>query len=252
MNRAIKVWAHRCGMDVATENSLGAVDRLERDGADGFECDIRLTRNGVPIVFHDADFKRMTGDDGKVSETDWVFAAWLRLPNGEPIPTLEDLFDHVRAKNLHVFLEMKAPTPATVDAIVNAAARTNTPFDRFEALSFARGSQVLREGAKRHPGLRTSLMPMIAVDIGRRASRIGAHSVCVGWTGELEKGFLMATAAMTGLRGGIVKAKRLGLLVNGGVTHQLHEIEYLVKLGVDGIFANDVFMARRALSKLSK
>ncbi|MDQ3819478.1 MAG: glycerophosphodiester phosphodiesterase, partial [Acidobacteriota bacterium] len=45
---------HRGAAAVAPENTLASFERALRDGADGIEFDVRLARDGVPVVIHDA------------------------------------------------------------------------------------------------------------------------------------------------------------------------------------------------------
>jgi glycerophosphoryl diester phosphodiesterase len=47
------VWAHRGASGLAPENSLEAFLLAVELGADGIELDVRLTRDGVPVLFHD-------------------------------------------------------------------------------------------------------------------------------------------------------------------------------------------------------
>lgn len=49
---------HRGASAVAPENTLAALDRALADGADGVEFDVRLARDGVPVVVHDATLGR--------------------------------------------------------------------------------------------------------------------------------------------------------------------------------------------------
>lgn len=56
------VSAHRAGAFLATENTIAALERTIETGADYAEIDVRTTRDGEVVVFHDADLKRMTGD----------------------------------------------------------------------------------------------------------------------------------------------------------------------------------------------
>ena len=53
---------HRGASSVAPENTLAAFNRALEEGADGIELDVRLSRDGVPVVIHDATLRR-TGDD---------------------------------------------------------------------------------------------------------------------------------------------------------------------------------------------
>jgi glycerophosphoryl diester phosphodiesterase len=61
------VFAHRGGAQIAPENTLAAFERAHALGVDGFELDVRLSRDGEVMVIHDADVDRTTNGSGKVS-----------------------------------------------------------------------------------------------------------------------------------------------------------------------------------------
>ena len=68
------VWAHRGLHDAAKpENSLGAFRAAAERGL-GSELDVRLTKDGVPVVFHDANTARMCGIDRTVAEIRHIFS----------------------------------------------------------------------------------------------------------------------------------------------------------------------------------
>src|SRR5690242_6828944 len=55
------VIAHRGGALESTENTIGAFQRAVMIGASGIETDIRLTKDGVVVVYHDDYFGRVEG-----------------------------------------------------------------------------------------------------------------------------------------------------------------------------------------------
>ncbi|HYU78276.1 MAG TPA: glycerophosphodiester phosphodiesterase [Vicinamibacterales bacterium] len=61
------VFAHRGGAKLAPENTLAAFENGLGCGADGIECDVHLSRDGVPVVIHDATLERTTNATGPVS-----------------------------------------------------------------------------------------------------------------------------------------------------------------------------------------
>jgi glycerophosphoryl diester phosphodiesterase len=61
------VFAHRGGAKLGPENTMPAFARGFAAGADGFECDVRLSRDGVPMVIHDATLDRTTDRTGPVA-----------------------------------------------------------------------------------------------------------------------------------------------------------------------------------------
>lgn len=60
--------AHRGASALAPENTPAAFERAIDDGAEGIEFDVRLTRDGVPVVIHDATLERTGRRKGRVSE----------------------------------------------------------------------------------------------------------------------------------------------------------------------------------------
>jgi len=59
---------HRGASAVAPENTLAAFARALDEGADGVELDVRLARDGVPVVIHDATLRRTGLREGIVAE----------------------------------------------------------------------------------------------------------------------------------------------------------------------------------------
>ncbi|MGH7499099.1 MAG: glycerophosphodiester phosphodiesterase [Gemmatimonadales bacterium] len=60
------VIAHRGASGGAPENTLQAFERAVQEGADALELDVRLSRDGAPVVMHDATLERTTDHTGPV------------------------------------------------------------------------------------------------------------------------------------------------------------------------------------------
>jgi glycerophosphoryl diester phosphodiesterase len=60
------VIAHRGASGYAPENTLPAFELAVQQGADAFELDVRLTKDGAPVVVHDATLERTTNLAGPV------------------------------------------------------------------------------------------------------------------------------------------------------------------------------------------
>ena len=60
--------AHRGASSRAPENTLAAFRRAIDDGADGVEFDVRLSKDGVPVVIHDATLGRTAGIKKRVAD----------------------------------------------------------------------------------------------------------------------------------------------------------------------------------------
>ena len=119
--------AHRGAGKLAPENTLAAFRVGAQHGYRMFECDAKLSADGVPFLMHDATLDRTTnarelfgpapsnvGGDHPWSELAKLDAgSWHSRANaGEPLPTLENLSRFCLANGYFLNIEIK-PTPGT-------------------------------------------------------------------------------------------------------------------------------------------
>lgn len=104
---AVQCFAHRGDWTTAhPENSLGAFARAARRGV-GVECDVRMSSDGTPVVFHDAWCTRMTGARRAVGACTTAECMRMRLARtGEPIPTLEAVLAGIDGR-VPILIEIK-------------------------------------------------------------------------------------------------------------------------------------------------
>lgn len=62
-----KVYAHRGASIDFPEHTRAAYEAAIHQGADGFECDVRLTKDSIPILWHDPTMERMAGNTGDIA-----------------------------------------------------------------------------------------------------------------------------------------------------------------------------------------
>lgn len=104
-NKRPLVISHRGDRKAGPENTLPAFDAALRSGVDGIEMDIRRTQDGILVVFHDEDLKRMVRMPDVVERTS--FAALRQIPLARTyIPRLEEVLELVRNRAL-LNLEIK-------------------------------------------------------------------------------------------------------------------------------------------------
>ena len=70
--RPVVVVAHRGFMRTFPENTLAAISGAFARGADAVEIDIRLSKDGVPVVMHDETVDRTTNGTGAVRDMTWA------------------------------------------------------------------------------------------------------------------------------------------------------------------------------------
>jgi glycerophosphoryl diester phosphodiesterase len=159
------VFAHRGGSKLAPENTMAAFANGLAFGSDGLECDVHLSRDGVPVVIHDKTLERTTDAVGDVrartaEELARVDAGYRFVDGsgatpfrgrGIGVPTLEQVLDTFR--DVRVIIEMKSGDAALALAVL-AVVRRTASLDRVCVGSFYRqGVHVLRAA---EPNLTTS------------------------------------------------------------------------------------------------
>ncbi len=108
---SVKMFAHRGGRAEFDENTLSAFTGAYKKGARNFETDIRITKDGHLVIYHDADLKRI-GVEGCIEQMTLSEVKALRTKKGNPIPSLEELLKFFNSKpGLSIEFELKTRNP---------------------------------------------------------------------------------------------------------------------------------------------
>jgi glycerophosphoryl diester phosphodiesterase len=136
--------AHRGASVEFPENTLAAFERAVALGVDAIELDVHVTRDGVPVVFHDIDLRRTTGTRGRITASSWPDLESLRILQSEHgIPRLRDVLAFTRGKTV-VQIELKggAPVRPVLQAVTAARAAEWVVFASFSAATVAEAAEV--------------------------------------------------------------------------------------------------------------
>lgn len=115
--------AHRGHSVKAPENTFAAFDAAIEDGFTNFELDVQISKDGVPVVFHDGALARTTGSPGSVHDYDLEdlkkMTANHHMPeySGEgavTIPTLPEVLERYHGR-AHIHLELKSLDPRVAE-----------------------------------------------------------------------------------------------------------------------------------------
>lgn len=111
--------AHRGAGRLAPENTLAAFRLGASYGYRAFECDVKLSADGVPFLLHDATLQRTTRGHGRAADLTWSELARLdagswhgRAYAGEPPASLEGLAAFCLGNDHALNIEIK-PTPGS-------------------------------------------------------------------------------------------------------------------------------------------
>ena len=165
---------HRGASARAPENTLAAFRLALEEGADGLELDVRLARDGVPVVIHDATLDRTALRDGAVETLDsdelssLGAGTWFNRHNPslaqepftrECIPTLAQVFEHFGGRARVLYVEMKCEDPANGAPLARAVVeltRAHDLADRVVVKSFAHA--LVRESKRLAPEIRAAAL----------------------------------------------------------------------------------------------
>lgn len=253
-----EVVAHRGASAIEAEHTLAAYKRALDDGADGLECDVRLTRDGVLVCVHDRRVDRTSSGRGVVSTMELAdlseldFGSW-RKDDDEPDPLLTANweapdYDRTSVLTLERLLEMVAD----VDHPVRLAIETKHPTRyaglveltlvellRSHGLDTARGNGKdsarvmsfapvgLRRVRQLAPELPTVQL-MKRVPLARRDGTVCAAATIAG-------------PSVEGLRACpsyVSRAHARGHQVHVWTVDEPEDVEFLVELGVDVLITN--------------
>jgi glycerophosphoryl diester phosphodiesterase len=136
-----EIIAHRGASFDAPENTLEAFQLGLDQGADGIECDVRLSGDGELVVIHDPSVQRVTGIKRDVSDLtsaefltldagSWKATKW----SGARIPTLAQALDLIPADR-RIFIEVKVGL-AALPRLNQVLAATALPRSQIVVMEF--------------------------------------------------------------------------------------------------------------------
>ncbi|HKY29300.1 MAG TPA: glycerophosphodiester phosphodiesterase [Pyrinomonadaceae bacterium] len=123
---------HRGAAAVAPENTLASFERAMRDGADGIEFDVRLSRDGIPVVIHDPTLTRTASINREVAKMPAAELASFDVPN------LHEVLTQFKQRDALLNIELKsergelALANAVVQAIQNESMTTKVLVSSFD------------------------------------------------------------------------------------------------------------------------
>ena len=242
------VFAHRGGAALRPENTFAAFDNGLALGADGLELDVRLSRDGVVVVHHDALLGRTTDGSGRLADRSYDELAALdaghrfqpfggqadgRYPfrhQGISIPTLASVLR--RYPDVPLIVELKLGTEElarrTVATVREAGAVERVAIGSFSgrALRAVRRTEPhLRTGAAREETRWALYRSWVGWPLGRTAYDEFQVPEWSGWTRVVSRRF-------------VEHAHRSNVAVMVWTVDDAGEIARLLDWGVDGIITD--------------
>ena len=171
LDTAVEVTAHRGSSGGAPENTLSSLRLAIAEGADFAEMDYQETQDGVVVMFHDENLRRLTGVNRKVSEMTLeqlkaldVGALFSQRFEGERIATLDEVLLEARGR-VRLNIELKThgrESGRLVSTVVKAIHRTQFADD---CVITSTDYEILKQVRRLDPSLRIGII--VAASVGR-------------------------------------------------------------------------------------
>lgn len=161
-----KVISHRGANLVAPQNTIPAFEKSIEIGVDGFETDIHLTADGVPVVCHNYTIDETSNGTGEVTKMTldelrtYDFGSYFHEKfTGTKAPTLEEFYTLCETADIEIMnVEIKPPLDGNMEIVAKAidAAKAHGLFDKLLISSFS--ADVLVECKKVDPECKTGYL----------------------------------------------------------------------------------------------
>ena len=228
--------AHRGGGSLAPENTLAAIRLGQSLGYRAHEFDVKLSKDAVSMLLHDATLERTTSGKGRAADFAWADLAKLdaggwhsREFRGEPLASFADAAALLKSKGTIAEVEIK-PTPG---------------FERETGLQVAREAADFWKGAPVPP-----LLSSFAFDALMAAKEVAPHLPRAWLADELndeEWGRLEMLGAVSFntsrkklLASHVSRLKDSGYRVQVYTVNDVEEAKRFFALGVDGLFTDNL------------
>ena len=135
-----RIFAHR-GLtfagdrQIADENTLQSFELALSAGADYLESDIQVTKDHVPVLFHDRDLTRLVGKKTLVSELTLLQLKELRLPHSGQIPTLQEALTSFPKAKFNLDLKTSQAEAVGIETVISVGAQNRVLISSFSEAS---------------------------------------------------------------------------------------------------------------------
>ena len=241
--------AHRGAGKLAPENTLAAFRLGARHGYRAFECDVKLSADGIPFLLHDATLERTSNGRGTAGERPWAELAQLDAchhrrypitdvaesdwPVQEGVPTLAAVLEVLRDFH-HLQLEVKARREEDVAVVVRRLPELWRPFGQ-RAITTSFHAEYLRRIRLAAPEIPRGLL--IETDHGGDPVREAVELGCI----SLGPHYSLCTPEL------VQQAHAAGLKVSPWTVNSDTDLLAMRDLGVDSAITD---VPRRALALL--
>ena len=247
------VISHRGANKVTPQNTIEAFKKAIQFRADGFETDVHLTSDGVPVICHNYTIDKTSDGKGAIASNtlDYLkrfdFGSYFHHSyKGVEIPTLEEFLTLSEKANLKVLnIEIKSPRNKDyiiVDKILDAV-KAHGLFDKLIISSF--DPDLLVYIKDKDENCKTGFL--YSPDKPITYKRVLGNEI--GFAKSIDADALHPHQMFVSPKL-IEEAHENGIMVNPWTVNKEKDIIKLVKMGVDGVITDVPNIAKRLIEAL--
>lgn len=238
-----RLLAHRGGLERGPENTIAAFRQAFEDGADAFECDVRLTKDKEPIIIHTGfnrgGIQEVTGCSSPLKELTWHDVQTHRvLDSDEPVAHLDQTLSFAAETQLPCFIEPKEDSEELIGIVVERIRRFNL-LHLVGLLTFYSRKHLLVQAKQLEPTLQTSAIIINpAANLLKAAESINANTIIIGW--NKVNHFSLCDFFIRCLKRNVRKLKARNIMVEGGFVHSRRDVTWLLRNEIGGMWTDNV------------
>ena len=225
------VFGHRGAMAYAPMNTLAAFELAHQQGAAGIELDLHLSKDGCPVVIHNATVDETTDGQGAVADKSLLELKALDAGGwfaddlaGEQIPDLDEVFESL-GKKLLINVEIKSvPNIKGLVQATAASIKRHRMQERVLVSSF--NPCVLQRFSQAMPCLMLALlyMPQIQTDVDAMLPDL-PYQALHPWHSIIDASYMQ-------------RARQNGCYVNAWTVNHPERARELQRLGINGLITD--------------
>lgn len=236
----VNIIAHRGANRYAPQNTLPAFERALQLGVDGFETDVHLTKDGVPVICHNYTINETSNGIGSIASYNYEDLRKLDFGGyyapqfkGTKIPSLDEFLELVKQSDISVMnIELKGPRDKKTEFIpeIITAVKAHNLTDRLLISGF--DTYILKAVKDCDKRIRTGyLYGMPHCDNYANMMFPIAHAKKIG-------AYALHPMSCFVNKAYVKAAHREGLKVNVWTVNSEDRIRFMINCGVDGIITD--------------
>lgn len=245
-----KVISHRGANLDAPQNTIPAFERSIEIGVDGFETDIHLSSDGIPVVCHNYTIDETSNGKGEVKSMtydelrSYDFGSWFNEKfKGTKLPSVEEFLTLCEKADIEIMnIEIKPPLDGDMSIVAKTIdmVKAHGLFDKLLISSFS--ADVLVECKKVDPNCKTGYL------YAPNNKHCFTHMLFgyVEFAKKIKADYLHPHFLSVNSRY-VRRLHKHGIGINVWTVDKEKIASKLIKLGVDGIITNDPIMVNKLL-----